>query len=387
MNTNQSCNDLRQSLVKSNLHYFLNESPHSIWITIRKKFLTPQAYYSPPDEVSDQQFVSEEILDLRKQNHNLKNLLDTNRLETEETQSELVIVKEEFERKLSHAEEEIKALERKNELLEQKLEDTKINLDTLKQANDTLENHEIIYLEEIKALESHNAKLKEISQKLQNEVLEAKTRFKTKQVEVAKDFEAEIKHWKKELGLERQKKINLEKQLKIKENPDPEGIILTTSPSHISCKLATTSTYSSSNLATTSSSSSSSLATTTSSSSSSSNLATTSAKTYKNLQDSRTVCLHPLQCVSRQPKPPPPDKCTILVNHRSKYHEHIVSKDGVPSRYGTHDYCMRIDHPNYGCEECVWYKWWGELHGYPDTSPWQYKQHVDPSKWPELGLW
>ena len=153
--------------------------------------------------------------------------------------------------------------------------------------------------------------------------------------------------------------------------------------------IAATTSYSSSDLATTSSYSSSDLATT--SSNSSSSLATTSVKNYTTLQENTpfnsTVCLHTVQCVARQPRPPPPEKCTILVNHRSKYHEHMVSKDGVPSRYGTHDYCMRIDHNNYGCEECVWYKWWGELHGYPDTSPWRYQKHVDPSKWPELGLW
>ena len=39
METVKSCNDVRQSLVDSGLHYFINESPHSIWITIRKKFL------------------------------------------------------------------------------------------------------------------------------------------------------------------------------------------------------------------------------------------------------------------------------------------------------------------------------------------------------------
>ena len=39
MNTIRSCNDVRQSLVNSRLHYFINESPHSIWITIRKKLI------------------------------------------------------------------------------------------------------------------------------------------------------------------------------------------------------------------------------------------------------------------------------------------------------------------------------------------------------------
>jgi hypothetical protein len=36
------CNEVRQSLVYSGLHYFIEESPHSNWITIRKKFICNQ---------------------------------------------------------------------------------------------------------------------------------------------------------------------------------------------------------------------------------------------------------------------------------------------------------------------------------------------------------
>ena len=34
----ESANLVRKSLEKSNLHFFINESPHSMWITIRKRF-------------------------------------------------------------------------------------------------------------------------------------------------------------------------------------------------------------------------------------------------------------------------------------------------------------------------------------------------------------
>ena len=39
MNTMNSCDIIRQSLVKSGLHFFVNESPYSLWITVRKKFM------------------------------------------------------------------------------------------------------------------------------------------------------------------------------------------------------------------------------------------------------------------------------------------------------------------------------------------------------------
>ena len=94
---------------------------------------------------------------------------------------------------------------------------------------------------------------------------------------------------------------------------------------------------------------------------------------------SPSMCSHPMQCVIRQPTPPPPDKCTILVHDGSKYHEHMDSQAGVPYQLGgTHEYCMRIDYENYGCEDCIWYKKWGELHGFPDINPWTFQEHRQP---------
>ena len=91
--------------------------------------------------------------------------------------------------------------------------------------------------------------------------------------------------------------------------------------------------------------------------------------------------------IIRKPNPPPPEKCTILHHSGSKYHEHIISSGGVPARFNTHEDCMRIDNDNYGCSDCVWFKWWGELHAYPDVNPWSFKKHLDPAEWPKLGLW
>ena len=81
-------------------------------------------------------------------------------------------------------------------------------------------------------------------------------------------------------------------------------------------------------------------------------------------------CEHKPQCVVRQPKPPPVDKCSILVHNGSKYHEHFLTS--VPARYGPHDNCMAVSYENYGCSDCIWFKKWGELHGYPDLWPLKY---------------
>ena len=82
------------------------------------------------------------------------------------------------------------------------------------------------------------------------------------------------------------------------------------------------------------------------------------------------LCDHQPQCVIRQPKPPPADKCSILVHNGSKYHEHFLTS--VPARYGPHDKCMVVAYENYGCSDCIWFKKWGELHGYPDLWPFKY---------------
>ena len=68
--------------------------------------------------------------------------------------------------------------------------------------------------------------------------------------------------------------------------------------------------------------------------------------------------------------------CSVMHHAGSLYHEHMASEKGVPSRYNTHEYCMRIEYENYGCENCIWYKWWGEKHGFPDINPWSFREHL-----------
>ena len=92
-------------------------------------------------------------------------------------------------------------------------------------------------------------------------------------------------------------------------------------------------------------------------------------------------------CVSRQPLPPPSPSVTFLQNDRSKYHEHMMSEYGAPGRYGGHERCLNGNSKNYGCDSCVWLKWFGDLHGFPDINPWDYKQYLETSEWAALGLY
>ena len=103
-----------------------------------------------------------------------------------------------------------------------------------------------------------------------------------------------------------------------------------------------------------------------------------SPASQENISYHTPLCSHSPQCVIRQPHPPPPDKCSVMQHSGSLYHEHMVSEMGVPSRYNTHEYCMRIEYQNYGCDNCIWFKWWGELHEYPDINPWSFREHLEP---------
>ena len=89
-------------------------------------------------------------------------------------------------------------------------------------------------------------------------------------------------------------------------------------------------------------------------------------------------------CVTRQPYPPPYPSITHIVNESSKYHEHMMSRAGVPGRYPGHERCMNAYSNNYGCEDCVWLKWHGELHGYPDIHPADFKKYLEPEEWEEI---
>ena len=88
-------------------------------------------------------------------------------------------------------------------------------------------------------------------------------------------------------------------------------------------------------------------------------------------------CNHSPQCVIRQPHPPPLPTITHIRNNKSKYHLYMLT-DGVPGRFGGHEKCLDAYSKNYGCESCIWLKWYGELHGFPDVSPSIFRKYLDP---------
>lgn len=78
--------------------------------------------------------------------------------------------------------------------------------------------------------------------------------------------------------------------------------------------------------------------------------------------------------ILREPYPPPLPTLTPLVNKSSDYHNKVL--DGTLDWGLTCENCYGIDCKNYGCPKCVWMKWYGELHGYPDLDPSIYEEYL-----------
>ena len=55
----------------------------------------------------------------------------------------------------------------------------------------------------------------------------------------------------------------------------------------------------------------------------------------------------------------------------------MLSKGGVPGRYSAHEQCLGAYSKNYGCEDCVWLKWYGQIHGLPDIHPYDFKKFLE----------
>ena len=88
-------------------------------------------------------------------------------------------------------------------------------------------------------------------------------------------------------------------------------------------------------------------------------------------------CVHPKSCIVREPIPPPLPALTPLENDTSNYHTRFLNGSlNWGHACSDSSMCFHIDNVNYGCNNCVWIKWYGQLHGYPDIHPSSYQQYL-----------
>jgi hypothetical protein len=294
--------------------------------------------------------------------------------------------------------EEILRLEKKNERLEKVIDNQK---------------------EEIESLHASNKNLSKVSGNLNKELNQAKLKFQKEKKSIFKQHRTEIKSWRKELGEEIKLKIKLEEKLeKAFENaPDllaspPANtlnhlspILATLQPTQVPpdtlCSICANSILNyipeyfldeeinpacfgckdSASFSDEICSKPNSVEETPPKRSLKSTIEPFTPKGFTNRPSNPTnpslassKCSHVQQCIIQEPFPPPLPAMIPIVNMYSLYH--IKAMAGELDWGSTCSYCMRIEYEKYGCESCVWIKCYGELHGYPDVDPYDFKKYL-----------
>ena len=294
------------------------------------------------------------------------------------------------------------------------LDSLNVKVSDLSEENESLVSKIKSQSDEIQDLERLNKRAREASNKLNKKLVDAKVQFKKEKAEITKEYKTDVKAWKKDLDEERRQREKLEKKVNethaVTDEDSSKDLESTTSiktehlliPDETLCSICAhpivnyipkyflSQRYS----PTCENCDDDSDISVDENSLSEENMEIFANHpitkkgfnhhpTFDALKASivqlgpRLVsyhCNHNQQCIIRQPFPPPLHSLTPIVNEYSLYHVKIMA--GELDWGSTCWYCMRIDCDNYGCESCVWIKHFGELHGYPDINPSEYKLHL-----------
>ena len=403
----------------SNLNFKIQESPFSIHVNIKKSFITskngdPLHFNRHFEDLSEAASQNKKLL---KENENLKEALEANKTELEDLNTvvnELGIklekakvelheqmsktkasekAKLESDKKLSEKESEIASTKHKNSIIEAEKESL---ISEMKAASKTIKKQE----KEIKNLKNTNKTLEEkfgerkneiSTLKVENHNYKQKIQLLTKKVSVSTKFtntpsyctpSSEPNTCKCTSNPPSNSTLECLPSTSITENKANQNIspsppkspslpstsLIQTCPPHHQLK-----------------SKSSSFLSTPSSSQPPLNLTPITSKGFcpraappfpsKTSADAPSPCKHTPQCSVRQPLPPPVPSMIPLVNYHSLYHQKMQA--GELDWGSTCSYCMRIEYERYGCDSCVWIKCFGELHGYPDVNPYDFKKYLE----------
>ena len=115
------------------------------------------------------------------------------------------------------------AAELKNDVVtKQLLSEVDSNATTKNEAMTNLENEMQKKTQEVLDLANKSDKFNNVVKRLNKELYESKANAKKELIGIEKDFKAEIKSWRKELGEETKKRIKLEEKLKELKNEDED---------------------------------------------------------------------------------------------------------------------------------------------------------------------
>ena len=416
MAANRTFDRILDQIKNSNLNFHLQISPFSAVISLKKSpvkdrsgtpILTPQANL-PPSTVTEIAELASKNLQLEKDLFGLREdfakCVDdhedaNNTIRSLENQLLMKQIKSETKAAVHFEQNE------KNEVIE----NLTLEKEQLEKENraykSVIENQKL----EIHDLAASNKKLGDISNNLNKVLSETKTKFKKEKKAIIKQHKDAIKYWKNELGEETRLKIKLEDQLlKTSRNYEPiSPVVLLPSSTEdpveqnleeTFCSICATSIVNyvpryclgePFNPACEKCHDDDVSETDTADLALHHDMEIDDPKhpftpkgfnhrpttTFAKSSSSSSDCFHESPCIVRQPFPPPLPALTPLINEYSMYHVKMLS--GELDWGSTCWYCMRIEYEKYGCESCVWIKCFGELHGYPDVHPSDYKKYSD----------
>ena len=353
-NINNSCSEVLDCIRNSNLNYSCQETPYSLYITVRKSWnkhiqsSNAQLRHVQEDrdrKVAGSNSKNQELSDVKADLESTKKVNDELRTKIETAMADIKHHQSESEEKLSRKDDENKVLKNTLENCKSEKERLKSELKSLQKVLKS-KDKEIFNLETFKlnnqdavsSVKNENEKLKMLEKKKVN-LQKLKCPIENNNSIGSSRVSELTSHPSISTSMTEPAVLTLLPDVSRENIPEPKAtppfpVISIPKLGSVSVALAISPSI------------------------------TSSSYSVDNL------CDHQPQCVIRQPKPPPADKCSILVHNGSKYHEHFLTS--VPARYGPHDNCMAVAYENYGCSDCIWFKKWGELHGYPDLWPFKY---------------
>ena len=403
MAASKAFDNILQLIQASNLNFKLQLSPFSANISLKKSPVTNKSglALSPPSSPPCPSSSDAIITALTSKNLQLESALESLKADYENAVQDCVAAHQQI--KVLEAQPQVKA--EPEDLVDKDclVKPLNVKIEQLSTENETLQIKIENQNENLQDLEQSCKKSDEISKILNKQISDLKADFKKEKKDIMKEHKAEVKAWRLDLGEETRQNVKLKERLnnaiekpisEIKPNPTVKPPIHT-STAETSCSICASpiANYVPKYFhgerfspACENCDDKSWISDDPSSVEEEEDLSRNEnppftpkgfnhRPTLKSFNTSSSSnCSHTSQCIIRQPFPPPIPALLPIVNEYSLYHQKIMV--GELDWGSTCWYCMRIEYEKYGCDSCVWIKCFGELHGYPDVHPSDYKKHL-----------
>ena len=132
---NVACARIHEAIQTSGLHFIINQTPWSSYITIRRKFVHPRPTLDEVNVKDEKVVVNDKLANLSEKNKQLVSKLATVELEIVETEKEIKASKQKHEKTVQHLHEKLLTLENTLEEKEKDLDTKKCEILLLEKEN------------------------------------------------------------------------------------------------------------------------------------------------------------------------------------------------------------------------------------------------------------